>query len=108
MKLSKTELLHIIKEEIQRYVEAAAPTGAKPGKEVAEVKGTLNTKALATALDVDATKLDEAYRAARTGSRSSTHNAILADVFVKLLEAPQNVKANVMNMLRAVKGEGKD
>jgi hypothetical protein len=98
MKITESQLRRIIKEELFSVVEAPE----KPGKEQAETKGTLDVKTIATTLGVDPAKFNEAVRAAKAGNRTSNHNAILGDVFVKLMEANPNDTVKVMNALKKV------
>lgn len=108
MKLLESHLRKIIRKEIFALrEEVEAPT--KTGKEQADTKGTLDVKTIANTLGVDAGKFSEAVRAAKSGNRSSNHNAILGDVFVKLMEATPEDTVKVMNALKKVTGkeEGK-
>lgn len=77
-------------------------TKEKPGSEKADVKGSLDVKKIATTLGVDPDKLSTAVKAARSGTRTATHNAVLGDVFVKLMEANPNDTVTVMNVLKRV------
>lgn len=106
MKITETQLRSIIKKELENIAEEAP---VKAGKEQADTKGTLDVKTIATTLGVDPGKFNEAIRAAKAGNRSSNHNAILGDVFIKLLEASPNDTVKVMNVLKKVTGkeEGK-
>jgi hypothetical protein len=106
MKITETQLRNIIKKELENIAEEAP---VKAGKEQADTKGTLDVKTIATTLGVDPGKFNEAIRAAKSGNRSSNHNAILGDVFIKLLEASPNDTVKVMNVLKKVTGkeEGK-
>lgn len=81
--------------------DAATP---KPGSEEANVKGTLDTKKIASTLGVDPVAFQKAVAAAKAGSRSATNNATLADVFVELMEAQPTDTVTVMNVLKKVKG----
>lgn len=108
MKLLESHLRKIIRKEIFALrEEVEAP--AKAGKEQADTKGTLDVKTIANTLGVDAGKFSEAVRAAKSGNRSSNHNAILGDIFVKLMEATPEDTVKVMNTLKKVTGkeEGK-
>ena len=108
MKLLESQLRKIIRNEIAVFKEeVTAP--AKAGKEQADTKGTLDVKTIAKTLDVDPGKFNEAVKAAKSGNRSSNHNAILGDVFVKLMEASPEDTVKVMNALKKVTGkeEGK-
>lgn len=80
------------------------PGAAKPGSEEANVKGTLDVKKIAGVLKVDPVTFQKAVTAAKAGSRSTAHNAILADVFVELMEAQPDDTVTVMNILKKVKG----
>jgi hypothetical protein len=77
----------------------------KAGVEKAETKGTLNIKKIADTLGVDVAKLSAAIKAAKSGKRSNVHNAILSDVFVKLMNAQSKDTVTVMNVLKAVAAE---
>lgn len=88
--------MNILKEEND------TTTSAKPGKEKADVKGSLDVKKIASTLGVDASKLSDAVKAAKSGTRSASHNAILGDVFIKLMEASPNDTVTVMNVLKKV------
>lgn len=106
--MSLNHLRRIINEEALRLLEEDdAP--AKPGQEKADTQGSLDVKKISTTLDVDPGKFAEAVRAAKSGKRSASHNAILGDVFVKLMEANPNDTVTVMNVLKKVssKEEGK-
>ena len=74
----------------------------KAGVEKAETKGTLNIKKIADTLGVDVAKLSAAIKAAKSGKRSNVHNAILSDVFVKLMNAQPKDTVSVMNVLKSV------
>jgi hypothetical protein len=104
--ISIHELRRLIKEEAKILLEAPddqKPTGEVPkGKEKADTKGTLDIKKIAETLGVDAGKFAEAVRAAKTGSRGPGHNAVLGDVFVKLMEASPENTVKVMNVLKKV------
>ena len=102
MKITAQQLRRIINEEIKRIVEEAPP---KPGQEKADTQGTLDVKKIANTLDVDPGKFSEAVRAAKAGKRSAAHNALLGDVFVKLMEANPNDTVTVMNVLKKVTGK---
>lgn len=78
-------------------------TSAKPGSEEANVKGTLDIKKISSTLGIDEAGLKKAIAAAKSGSRSTVHNATLADVFVKLMEAQPQETVTVMNVLKKVK-----
>ena len=78
-------------------------SSAKPGSEEANVKGTLDIKKISSVLGVDEAGLKKAITAAKSGSRSASHNATLADVFVKLIEAQPQETVTVMNVLKKVK-----
>jgi hypothetical protein len=107
MKITETELRNIIKNQILALREAEQPV--KAGSEQADTKGTLDVKTIATTLKVDPAKFGEAVRAAKAGNRTASHNAILGDVFVKLMEASPEDTVKVMNTLKKVTGkeEGK-
>jgi len=106
MKLLESHLRKIIRKEIVSLREEAP---VKAGKEQADTKGTLDVKTIANTLGVDPGKFTEAVRAAKAGNRSSNHNAILGDVFVKLMEASPEDTVKVMNALKKITGkeEGK-
>ena len=106
MKILQSNLRKIIRKELESLREEAP---AKAGSEQADTKGTLDTKTIATTLGVDPGKFNEAIRAAKSGNRSSNHNAVLGDVFVKLMEASPEDTVKVMNALKKVTGkeEGK-
>lgn len=106
MKLLESHLRKIIRKEIVSLKEEAP---VKAGKEQADTKGTLDVKTIANTLGVDPGKFTEAVRAAKAGNRSSNHNAILGDVFVKLMEASPEDTVKVMNALKKITGkeEGK-
>ena len=108
MKITESQLRHIIRREIETLHEEVAPP-AKAGKEQADTKGVLDVKTIAKTLGVDPGKFGEAVRAAKAGNRSSNHNAVLGDVFVKLMEASPEDTVKVMNVLKKVTGkeEGK-
>jgi len=95
----------MIKEEVASLGEAPedqkAPTDA-PGKEKADTKGTLDVKKIAETLGINPGKFAEAVRAAKSGSRGPGHNSVLADVFVKLMEASPENTVKVMNALKKV------
>lgn len=108
MKLLESHLRKIIQKELSALrEEAGAPV--KAGKEQADTKGTLDVKTIANTLGVDPGKFSEAVRAAKSGNRSAGHNAVLGDVFVKLMEASPEDTVKVMNALKKVTGkeEGK-
>jgi hypothetical protein len=108
MKLLESHLRKIIQKELSTLrEEAGAPV--KAGKEQADTKGTLDVKTIAKTLGVDLGKFSEAVRAAKGGNRSAGHNAVLGDVFVKLMEASPEDTVKVMNALKKVTGkeEGK-
>lgn len=92
MKILEQRLRKIIQEEISALSEA----------EQANIQGTLDVKQIASTLDVDAGQLSQAVRAPE---RSAIHNAVLADVFVKLMEAGPESTAKVMNVLKKVKSK---
>ena len=94
MKLTIKQLRTIIREEVEQPVKA--------GKEKADTKGTLDVKTIATTLGIDPGKFAEAVKSAKSGNRSSGHNAILGDVFVKLMEASPEDTVKVMNVLKKV------
>ena len=94
MKLTINQLRRIIREEAEQPVKA--------GKEQADTKGTLDIKTIATTLDVDPGKFSEAVKAVKSGNRSAGHNAILGDVFAKLMEASPEDTVKVMNVLKKV------
>lgn len=97
-----------IREHVKRLLEdddaATQDAGktSKPGSETANTRGTLDIKKIAETLGVDAAKLSSAVKASKSGTRSAEHNAILGDVFVKLLEADPTDTATVMNALKKV------
>lgn len=103
--MTVSRLRKLIKEEIVSLQEAPedqkAP-GVAAGKEKADTKGTLDIKKIAETLGVDPGKLGEAIRAAKSGSRGPGHNATLADVFVKMMEASPENTIKVMNVLKKV------
>lgn len=106
MKLLESHLRKIIRKELVSIREDAP---AKAGSEQADTKGTLDVKTIASTLGIDPGKFSEAVRAAKSGNRSSNHNAVLGDVFVKLMEASPEDTVKVMNVLKKVTGkeEGK-
>jgi hypothetical protein len=101
MKITESDLRKIIVSEIAALREE---TEGPPqvGKEKADTKGTLDISSIAKVLQVDPGKLKSAVAAAKAGKRSSGHNAILGDVFVKLMEASPEDTVKVMNMLKKV------
>lgn len=101
MHITETQLRSLIQKEI-RSLHEEAQVPAKPGTEQANTKGTLDVKTIATTLGVDPDKLAGAVKAAKSGSRSSNHNAVLGDVFVKLMEANPEDTVKVMNTLKKV------
>ena len=103
MKITESMLRKIIQEEIASIEEVEAPI--KAGKEQADTKGTLDVKTIANTLGVDPGKFSDAVRAAKSGNRSSSHNAIFGDVFVKLMEANPSDTVKVMNALKKVTGK---
>ena len=105
MKITETDLRRLIQEEIVSLREEAP---VKAGKEQADTKGTLDVKTIANTLGVDPGKFSEAVRAAKSGNRSSNHNAVLGDVFVKLMEASPEDTVKVMNALKKVTGKEED
>lgn len=105
MKLLESHLRKIIRKEIVSLREEAP---VKAGKEQADTKGTLDVKTIANTLGVDPGKFSEAVRAAKSGNRSSNHNAVLGDVFVKLMEASPEDTVKVMNVLKKVTGKEED
>jgi len=105
MKLLESHLRKIIRKEIVSLREEAP---VKAGKEQADTKGTLDVKTIANTLGVDPGKFSEAVRAAKSGNRSSNHNAVLGDVFVKLMEASPEDTVKVMNALKKVTGKEED
>lgn len=112
MKILETDLRKLIRKELSSLKEESEEAAEKPvkaGKEQADTKGTLDVKTIANTLGIDPAKFTEAVRAAKAGNRSSNHNAILGDVFVKLMEANPNDTVKVMNALKKVTGkeEGK-
>jgi hypothetical protein len=102
MKLLESQLRKIIRQELASLNEEV---NAKPGKEQADTKGTLDVKTIANTLGVDPGKFNEAVKAAKSGNRTSNHNAILGDVFVKLMEASPEDTVKVMNALKKVTGK---
>lgn len=105
MKLLESHLRKIIRKELVSLREEAP---VKAGKEQADTKGTLDVKTIANTLGVDPGKFSEAVRAAKSGNRSSNHNAVLGDVFVKLMEASPEDTIKVMNALKKVTGKEED
>ncbi len=105
MKLLESHLRKIIRKELVSLREEAP---VKAGKEQADTKGTLDVKTIANTLGVDPGKFSEAVRAAKSGNRSSNHNAVLGDVFVKLMEASPEDTVKVMNALKKVTGKEED
>lgn len=105
MKLLESHLRKIIRKELISLREEAP---VKAGKEQADTKGTLDVKTIANTLGVDPGKFSEAVRAAKSGNRSSNHNAVLGDVFVKLMEASPEDTVKVMNALKKVTGKEED
>ena len=103
MRITEKQIRQIIREEILR--EDEAPPTQKAGFEKAEADGTLNVKKIADTLSVDATKLNAAVKAAKTGKRNASHNAVLGDVFVKLMNASPEDTVKAMNVLKAVSAE---
>jgi len=99
MKVDKRNLRRILYEVL---LNEAPP---KPGQEKADTEGSLNIKKISDTLGVDAGALKTAVNAARSGKRSSVHNAVLADVFVKLMNASPNDTVKVMNVLKAVSSD---
>lgn len=104
MKILESQLRGIIRQELDSLREEEERP-AKAGKEQADTKGTLDVKTIATTLGVDPSKFTEAVRAAKSGTRTSNHNAILGDVFVKLMEATPADTVKVMNALKKVSGK---
>jgi hypothetical protein len=105
MKIAESHLRKIIAEEIKILREEAP---VKAGKEQADTKGALDVKTIASTLGVDPGKFTEAVRAAKSGNRSSAHNALFGDVFVKLMEATPEDTVKVMNALKKVTGKEED
>ena len=105
MKLLESHLRKIIRKELVSLREEAP---VKAGKEQADTKGTLDVKTISNTLGVDPGKFSEAVRAAKSGNRSSNHNAVLGDVFVKLMEASPEDTVKVMNALKKVTGKEED
>jgi hypothetical protein len=104
-KITFSRLRRLIKEEVDSLLEAPTEektSGNSVGKEKAETKGTLDIKKIAETLGVDSGKFSEAVRAAKMGSRTPAHNALLSDVFVKLMEASPENTVKVMNALKKV------
>jgi len=97
MTINKQRLRRLINEVL--LSEEAPP---KPGQEKAETEGTLNVKKIAETLGLDASNLSKAIAAAKQGKRLPAHNAILADVIVKLMNASSNDTVQVMNAFKAV------
>ena len=98
MRITKKQLSQIIREEVMKEIE-------KPGTETASAEGNLNLKKISDTLGVDAAKLSASVKAAKTGKRNATHNAVLADVFVKLINASPEDTVTVMNVLKKVEAE---
>jgi hypothetical protein len=102
---AESRLRRQIREHVNVLLEAddaAADKTSKPGSETANTKGTLDIKKIADTLGVDAAKLSSAVKASKSGARSAAHNAILGDVFVKLMEADPTNTVTVMNALKKV------
>lgn len=99
MKIDETTLRRIIRKNLFRINEEIDD---KPGKEQADVKGSLDVKKIATTLGVDPGNFAAAIKAAKAGNRTPAHNALLGDVFVKLMEANPNDTVTVMNVLKKV------
>jgi len=103
--MTVSKLRRLIKEEVKSLREAPEDQKAATpaaGKEKAETKGTLDIKKIAETLGINPGKFAEAVRAAKAGSRGPGHNAVLADVFVKLMEASPDNTVKVMNVLKKV------
>lgn len=100
-KITVSRLRRLIKEEVDSLFEAS-DDALSAGKEKAETKGTLDIKKIAETLGVDSGKFSEAVRAAKTGARTPAHNALLGDVFIKLMEASPSDTIKVMNVLKKV------
>ena len=104
MRITEAQLRGIIRETILSELgDTVAPQ--KAGSEKAEADGTLNVKKIADTLGVDASKFNAAVKAAKTGKRNATHNAILGDVFVKLMNASPEDTVKAMNVLKTVSAE---
>ena len=101
---AESKLRHQIREHVKVLLEDDASTDktSTPGSETANTKGTLDIKKIAETLGVDAAKLSSAVKASKSGTRSAAHNAILGDVFVKLMEADPTNTVTVMNALKKV------
>jgi hypothetical protein len=78
---------------------AGAP---KPGAEKVDIKGNLDINKISNTLNVNPQDLSKAIAAAKQGTRSTSHNATLADIFVKLLNAEPQETATVMSVLKNV------
>jgi hypothetical protein len=104
MKITETHLRKFIQDAIKSLREEAEKP-VKPGQEQADTKGTLDVKKIANTLGVDPGKFSEAVKAAKAGNRTAAHNALLGDVFVKLMEANPNDTVTVMNVLKKVTGK---
>ena len=106
MTINKQRLRRLINEVLLN--EEAPP---KPGQEKAETEGTLNVSKIANALGLDSPdlqKLSAAVKAAKQGKRLPAHNAVLADVLVKLMNASPNDTATVMNVFKSVSANSEE
>lgn len=78
----------------------------KPGTEKVDAKGSLNVKKIADTLGVDAAALSNAVKSSKAGKkRTPAHNAVLGDVFVKLMNASPEDTVKAMNAFKAVSSE---
>lgn len=106
MRITEKQIRQIIREEILREAEMTSGSASqKAGTEKSEAEGTLNIKKISDTLGVDASKLNTAVKAAKAGKRNATHNAVLGDVFVKLMNASPEDTVKAMNVLKAVSAE---
>lgn len=97
--------MRITERNLKGSIQQILKEEEKPGSEKATADGNLNVKKIADTLGVDASKLSAAVKAAKAGKRNAANNAVLGDVFVKLMNAPSKDTVTVMNVLKAV---GKD
>lgn len=93
------EKLRSLIQQVLREEQAAAP-----GKQKIDAEGNIDSalNALATQLNVKADKLKAAVKNARGRGRSTADNAILADVFVALLNADDAVVNKSLAIIRKV------
>lgn len=102
MRITESHLRRIIRRQIQNIFEENKP---KTGSATSDVEGSVDTKKLADAIDVDPGKLKTAVTNLRAKKRNTNDDKVFGDVFAKLLDASEQDTVKAMAVLKKVHAE---